>query len=61
MSKRYLDLYSELYNINLKIKYATNLKEIKELYEESLKNYWWVDKIGGRRWIKELQFMKEII
>ena len=37
MSKRYLDLYSQLYNINLKIKYANDLKEIKELYEECLK------------------------
>ena len=37
MSKKYLDLYSQLYTINLKIKDANNLKEIKQLYEECLK------------------------
>lgn len=37
MNKKYLDLYSQSYNINLKIKYTKDLKDIKELYEEILK------------------------
>lgn len=37
MNKKYLDLYSQLYIINLKIKDARDLKEIKQLYEECLK------------------------
>lgn len=37
MNNKYLDLYSQLYKINLKIKDTNNLKEIKEIYEECLK------------------------
>lgn len=37
MNKKYLDLYSQLYKINLKIKDARDSKEIKQIYEECLK------------------------
>lgn len=37
MNKKCLDLYIQLYNISLNIKYTNDLKKVKELYEESLK------------------------